>query len=109
MQATSNLLSKLLRARSRIERLPRRLGVRLLFFALLALATTWVGLRHAGQMNMYRDGQVLLAYEEAARKSVVEFGQLPLWNPYYCGGMYGLGSPQARAASPTFLLTLALD
>lgn len=106
MQAPADLLRAAARGRSRVERLFRRAPVRLAFFALLALAACWVGLRHAGQMNMYRDGQVLLSYEESARKSVVEFGQLPLWNPYYCGGMYGLGSPQARFGSPTFLLTL---
>jgi hypothetical protein len=31
---------------------------------------------------------------------------VPLWDPYYCGGLYLLGSPQARFASPTFLLSL---
>ncbi len=108
MQAPTHLLKKIARARSRTERLFRRAPLRLLFFALLALAACWVGLRHAGQMNMYRDGQVLLSYEEAARKSVMEFHQLPLWNPYYCGGMYGLGSPQARFGSPAFLLTVLL-
>lgn len=107
MQPASNLLT------ARIAGLTRALGhaarssrVRLFFFGCLALATSWVSLRHAGQMNLYRDAQVLTAYEDAARKTVVDFGQLPLWNPYYCGGVYGLGSPQARFAAPPFLLTL---
>jgi len=31
---------------------------------------------------------------------------LPLWDPYYCGGIYSVGSPQTRHFSPTFLLSL---
>lgn len=39
-------------------------------------------------------------------KHALTFGQVPLWDPYDCGGMDGLGTPQSRWASPTFLLTL---
>lgn len=98
--------TRLARARHRLERVGNVTAVRVLLFALLALAACWVGLRHAGQMNLYRDAQVLTAYEDAARRTLLRYGEIPLWNPYYCGGMYGLGSPQARFASPTFLLTL---
>ena len=49
------------RARKRLERAGRSTPLRLFTFILLALVTCWVGLRHAGQMNLYRDGQVLLA------------------------------------------------
>jgi len=55
---------------------------------------------------MFRDAQFLVPYEESARKAVVEFGQLPLWDPYYCGGLDLLGTPQSRHMSPTFLLSL---
>lgn len=40
---------------------------------------------------------------EVDRKSVVEFGQFPLWNPYYCGGAVHLANPQTYFLSPTFL------
>ena len=40
---------------------------------------------------------------EVDRKTVVEFGQLPLWNPYYCGGAVHLANPQTYFLSPTFL------
>jgi len=40
--------------------------------------------------------------------SVSHFHQLPLWNPYKCGGMPMLGNPQARVIMPWFLLHLAL-
>lgn len=76
------------------------------YFLLIALVTVWPLLSHAGSMSTFRDEQALLPYEEAARKTVLEFHQLPLWDPYYCGGMDMLGTPQSRFASPTFLLTL---
>ena len=75
-------------------------------FALFALAVTWPVLATAGSMNIFRDAQVLYAYERDAAWSVLHFGSLPLWDPYYCGGLYALGTPQSRFASPTFLLSL---
>jgi hypothetical protein len=57
-------------------------------------------------MNVFRDAQVLYAYERDAAWSVLHFASLPLWDPYYCGGLYALGTPQSRFASPTFLLSL---
>lgn len=36
--------------------------------------------------------------------TVVHFHQLPLWNPWKCGGMPLLGNPQSRFVTPFFLL-----
>jgi hypothetical protein len=67
-----------------------------------------VTLGTGGSMNDNRDAQYLYLYEEVARRSVARFHELPFWDPYYCGGLPALGTPSARFASPTFLLTLAL-
>jgi len=53
------------------------------------------------------DWRYFQASEEAARVSVADYHQAPLWNPYMCGGEVLLANPQSTAASPTFLLTLA--
>lgn len=90
----------------KLERLTHDPWKRALFFLALAAAAVWPYLSAAGAFNEFRDAQVLWLYEDAARRSVVEFGQVPLWNPDFCGGMPALGTPQARFASPTFLLTL---
>lgn len=76
------------------------------YFVILAIATVWPLLSSAASLNSYRDAHPLVQYEEAARTSVVSFHQFPLWDPYYCGGIDGLGTPQSRFVSPTFLLTL---
>ncbi|MBI5545102.1 MAG: hypothetical protein HY901_14520, partial [Deltaproteobacteria bacterium] len=39
-------------------------------------------------------------------ETVTRFGQLPLWNPWACGGTPMLANPQARFLSPFFLLHL---
>ncbi|HEY2902875.1 MAG TPA: hypothetical protein VGL59_19995 [Polyangia bacterium] len=41
---------------------------------------------------------------EVDRVSIAEYGQLPLWNPYYCGGAPQLASPQTGSLSPLTLL-----
>lgn len=81
---------------------PLRLGG----FGLLALLLAWPALGTAGAMNMFRDAQVLMPYEDHAVDTVLRFGQLPLWDPFYCGGIFSLGTPQSRFASPTFLVSL---
>jgi hypothetical protein len=80
--------------------------LRLTLFAALALAAAWPLLSTAPLLNEFRDAHVLGHYESAARDSVLRWHQAPLWDPYYCGGMYLLGTPQARFVSPTFLFTL---
>jgi hypothetical protein len=42
---------------------------------------------------------------EVARKSILEYNQIPLWNPYGFGGYPLLGNPQSRFLSPFFPIT----
>jgi hypothetical protein len=79
---------------------------RVSFFCAVAVVTKWPALRTAGSFNDKTDAQHFTLFEEAARLAVVKFHQLPLWNPYYCGGIPGFGTPSARFVSPTFLLSI---
>ncbi len=81
-----------------------RLGV----FAVIALCAAWRPLGEAGAMNVFRDSQLVHTYEEVAVRSVLDYGEAPLWNPWTCGGLYALGNPQTRFTSPTLLLSLAM-
>ncbi len=47
-----------------------------------------------------------LFYHAVPHRTVVEYKQIPLWNPYYCGGSVMLANPQSRLLSPSFLLLL---
>ncbi|MGD0526898.1 MAG: hypothetical protein ABSE49_17255 [Polyangiaceae bacterium] len=84
----------------------RHTPLRLALFATIALSAAWPLLSSAAMLNEFRDAHVLAHYETAAREAVLRWHQAPLWDPYYCGGMYLLGTPQARFLSPTFLFTL---
>lgn len=106
MSTSSGLLKKVQAGVDRVEKTCESLPVRLAVFSLLALVLAWPLLSTAGAMNMFRDAQVLDAYEHHAALTVRQFGQLPLWDPYYCGGIYSIGSPQTRHVSPTFLLSV---
>lgn len=49
-----------------------------------------------------------LFYEGAARRTILEFHQFPLWNPWQCGGSVLLANPQSPFLSIHFPLTLLL-
>lgn len=87
-------------------RVARSAGARFAWFSLLALFAAWPYLSTAGALNDFRDAHILSQYETVARLTTLHFGELPAWNPYFCGGLYALGTPQARFASPAFVLTL---
>ncbi|NUN16469.1 MAG: hypothetical protein HUU55_22805 [Myxococcales bacterium] len=89
-----------------IDRAFERVPVRLSFFALVAFFACLPMFESAGWLNDFRDAHILYVYEEGAVRAVLDDAALPLWNPWYCGGMYNLGTPQSRFASPTFLLSL---
>ena len=89
-----------------IHKLAERTAVRIALFSVLALIVAWPMLSHATAFNEFRDAEVISIHEQAAVASIREYGQIPLWNPWYCGGIYGLGEAQSRFASPPFLLSL---
>jgi hypothetical protein len=89
-----------------VRRWAARPASRLAFFAALSLAANWTALGQVGSLNDFRDSHLLHSYEVAAVRTVVEYGELPLWNPWACGGMYAAGNPQTRFASPPFLVSL---
>ncbi len=51
------------------------------------------------------DWDLNLFYFEFVRQSVQEYHQLPVWNPFYLGGMPVLENPQLAFLSPSNLLT----
>ena len=87
-----------------ISRLARHLPLRLAFFCVLAALFVWPVLSQAAQMNEFRDVHHLFLYERSAIDTIRRYGELPLWNPYYCGGFDAVGAPQTRFVSPTLLL-----
>ena len=50
-----------------------------------------------------------LFYYGVVLKNVVEYGQMPFWNPWYCGGNVMWQNPQIAVLSPVYPLTLIMS
>jgi len=42
----------------------------------------------------------------ASYRTYVDYHQLPVWNPYFCGGIPGIGNVQSMAGSPTMIFPI---
>jgi len=51
-----------------------------------------------------RDWDVHLFFYGAVLKNLIEYGQLPFWNPWYCGGNVLWQNPQVALLSPAYPL-----
>jgi hypothetical protein len=52
----------------------------------------------------WQDWDVHLFLHGAVLRNLVEYGQLPFWNPWYCGGNVLLQNPQVALLSPAYPL-----
>ena len=77
----------------------------ILFFAVIAFVFALPVFYHLNNWGIL-DWDQHLFYHAAPRITLLEYGQFPLWNPYYCGGTVLLANPQSRLLSPSFLLIL---
>jgi hypothetical protein len=77
---------------------------------MVALATVWCAtlFRHPLAWSPDEDWEYFEAWLEIARRTILQFHDWPLWNPYTCGGQAYLAHPQNIVASPQFLLVLAV-
>jgi hypothetical protein len=58
------------------------------------------------KLTEWMDDHQFYAWEESDRLTLLRFGQLPAWNPYWCGGTVGIAAPEDSFLSPDFLLRL---
>src|SRR3954467_9051599 len=77
-----------------------------LLWLLLAFAVTAGTFTHADYFASSYDWRLFETWLEAGRRSVVWYGQFPLWNPWTCGGQVYLANPQSLVVTPTFPLVL---
>ena len=66
-----------------------------------AVACHW-SFNHTGATS---DWRYFAEAWETARVALIDFHQLPSWNPYHCGGLVLYQDPQAPFPGPIFLLT----
>jgi hypothetical protein len=75
--------------------------------AALAMVAAFPILASIGNWGI-QDWDQHLFYNAVPRMTVLEYGQIPLWNPYSCGGTVLLAHPLSRVLSPFLPLHLVL-
>jgi len=81
--------------------------VRLVLFVALGVWAFWNVFRVPLHGGSTLDWQFFQFFDEIARKTILDYGQFPIWNPYFCGGTPMIGNPQTTFLVPTFPLVLA--
>ena len=71
-----------------------------LFFVVCTGAFLAQPLRHPTHQGRTDDWRWFHFHWEISRTTVVDYGQLPAWNPYQCGGHVHLANPQTQFLSP---------
>lgn len=80
----------------------------LLLFALLTLLYCRAVLFNLQSWSNNDDWDQHFFYNITVYRNLVEFGELPLWNPWYLGGNPQLANPQIQFPTPMMLLDLML-
>ncbi len=85
-------------------------------FALMALRLLlWVAaatFSHEGilsdpfKLADWMDDHQFYSWEESDRRTLLDYHQLPAWNPFWCGGTVGIAAPEDPFLGPDFLLRL---
>ena len=83
---------------------PEKNKILLFFFAVSLL--WWVLVFSYFQPLSRGDWDQSFAYHELQRKTIINYHQLPLWNPYICGGQPWWAHPNCDVLSPFFILIL---
>lgn len=96
---------------ARDERHRRRPGagaaLAVVFLAAACLVFALPLLRGFSNWSSGMDWGFITSPYAAARQTVLEYGQLPLWNPYMYGGITAIGYARSAFLSPFFLPVLA--
>lgn len=77
----------------------------LIGWTLLATVFCWGLWAHLWEFGR-ADWDQHLFYHAVPWYTIVEYGQLPFWNPYYCGGNVLFANPQIRFLTPMFVFEL---
>ncbi len=86
----------------------RLMGPRWALWLAISVWFLWPLVKNPYQIGTMHDAAYFLHHAEAAYRSWHDYGQLPVWNPYFCGGIPGLGNLQESSVSPSVLLQLLL-
>lgn len=81
-------------------------GLRWLLWMLCAWGFLSVLLDNPFNISNAHDWAYFTQHLQSAHITYTKYGQIPFWDPYFCGGIPGLGNTQSNASSPFMLLSL---
>jgi hypothetical protein len=96
-----------LQAAVRLPDRHRRLALCILYGA-LSLIFCWPLFEHPQALGT-NDWDQHLFYYGVVLKNIVEYGQMPFWNPWYCGGNVMWQNPQIAVLSPVYPLSMVMS
>jgi len=77
-------------------------------YGVLSVIFCWPLFAHPQALGS-NDWDQHLFYYGVVLKNVVEYGQMPFWNPWYCGGNVMWQNPQIALLSPVYPLSLIMS
>ncbi len=92
-----------------VEALFARTPVRLALWIMLGVWFMGTWLSEPYLMGRGQDWAYFVHHATVATRTWTEYGQVPMWNPWFCGGIPALANIQTDALSPDLLLTLPFD
>jgi hypothetical protein len=60
----------------------------------------------AFKLAEWMDDHQFYSWETSDRETLLHWGQIPMWNPFWCGGTAGAGAPEDPFFGPDFLFRL---
>jgi hypothetical protein len=85
-------------------RWPEVIGLRVALWCAVSAYFLAYTLDHPDEIGASSDWRYFLHHAIAAWRTWTEYGELPAWNPWFCGGIPALGNVQDNAGSPTQVL-----
>ena len=76
-------------------------------YVALSLYFTWPLLASGARLGI-SDWDPILFQHASVIRSVYEYGGMPFWNPWFCGGDVLWQNPQAPLLTPAYLFALAM-
>lgn len=92
-----------------IHRVLMRTPIRLTLWILLGIWFLGGWLSEPYLIGRGQDWAYFVHHTTVATRSWLDYGQVPMWNPWFCGGIPALANIQTDALSPDLLATLWLD
>ncbi|MBI2208362.1 hypothetical protein HYU50_02600 [Candidatus Woesearchaeota archaeon] len=77
----------------------------LIIFLIISIAFVYPVFQNIKNWGIH-DWDQHLMLNAMPKETILEFGQFPLWSPYYCGGNVMLANPQSSFLSPLFVFVL---